>query len=643
MTPASASGSLLRALGDKSSELAANRRILERHEDLAEALLDAGRFEDAVCAAAAGAVAATVRHPRLVASERLETLLSRVAARALTPLAPRSRPKSPRRVLHVATETYEVGGHTRVLWRWIARDASRSHSLVTTAQRGPMIEGLRTAVLGSGGDVVALDPDAPFLERAQKLRDLATEFDMVVLHIHHHDVVPLLAFSEGSERPAVVLFNHADHMFWLGTSVVDVLYSCRSCPATELRGIPAERCIVGPVPVRGPDEQARRYTDDERMELRALMRHKLGWPQDALLLLTVGHAHKYTGPPGTTLLDAVRPVLEEAPEARLLMVGPTAVQDAHRAWASHSNQARCVGPISMLGPVFAAADAYLDSHPFCGTGACSEASMHGLPVMAYATNQLEAGILKSDASYGVNLAVSQSEYQQTLARIIVDPDARRELAGLSQAAVLAADSRFEATVELAYRRAIELGPVTAVERTSSSEDPIELHTLVAEVQRTIAEHRPGLDADRLIAGLELAARSRFFEGLFETFRRTGVSVRASGGFGTAFAAPPADANALGLVIDDFRRLSLIGAADRYLIAMEPAEAHAAVPMIEAALAAGSDVDVDLLVTDEPRSVRPPLSLEVVAGGDSRDEVEEPKLVSGGGVTRAVPRPLAEAA
>src|SRR5438067_2243266 len=83
-----------------------------------------------------------------------------------------------------------------------------------------VIPGVHDAVKTSGGELMALNPAAPWIERARALRELARGYDAVVLHIHHHDPVPILAFADG-DRPPVVLFNHADHMFWLGSSIVD--------------------------------------------------------------------------------------------------------------------------------------------------------------------------------------------------------------------------------------------------------------------------------------------------------------------------------------------------------------------------------------------------------------------------------------
>jgi len=84
----------------------------------------------------------------------------------------------------------------------------------------------------------------------------------------------------------------------------------------------------------------------------------------------------------------------------------------------------------------------------------------------------------------------------------------------------------------------------------------------------------------------------------------------------AFAAPPADPAPLTALIEEFRRLASVGVAERFLIALRPQDSGVAIPALEAALAAGSDVDIDVIVDAEPDRVwRPAGSLEMVFGSD----------------------------
>jgi hypothetical protein len=609
---------LLESWGDRTTQLAENRQLLLRCEMLAEQLAGAGQWEDAISAVAVGAAVATVRHPGVLGSMRLERLLAEIAGTCLAPLPSRERAVSPRRVLHVATELYGVGGHTRVLWRWIGRDAGRSHTVLTTAQHAPVVDQVRAAATASGGTVVALDPSAPWLARAQALREFAADFDVVVLHIHHHDPVPVLAFAEPQGRPPTVLFNHADHMFWLGSSIVDALYGGRVCPATEDRGIAPTRWVTGPFPISGADGQVVPGTLGvaERAELRAQLLQQLGWPPDSCLLLTVGHPHKYDGPPGTTLLDAVLPVLTELPRAHLLAIGCASSADFSRAHAQTGGRVAGIDAASGVMPFFAASDVYLESRPMGGVGTCAEAALSGLPVLTFAPSPLEGGVSVVPPQYGAHVATSADEYRELLTALIAAPDRRAELARRSRETAFEADRGFEATIERAYGTAAECGPATAAELAEPTDGNVPLHTLVEAIQSLTAPYHPNLSPERAVVALELAARSPLVRSLFATFCGSARTPELVARVPVAFAAPPADAGALTALIEEFRQLALVGVAERFVVALRPQDCAVAIPALEAALAAGSDVDVDVIVDEEPNRVqRPAGSLEVVFGSD----------------------------
>ena len=79
----------------------------------------------------------------------------------------------------------------------IEHDAGRTHSLALT-QQGPLPtpENLLQPVGASGGDFCACTGgDTDYLERARQLRQAAEQHDLIVLHTHPHDVVPLIALA----------------------------------------------------------------------------------------------------------------------------------------------------------------------------------------------------------------------------------------------------------------------------------------------------------------------------------------------------------------------------------------------------------------------------------------------------------------
>jgi len=439
----------------RTSSFAANLAVLERFETVAERFEADGNVEDAITAVELGAIVAGARHPGVHASHRMERLLERIASEHLEPLTARPAHAGAERVLHIVTETYPVGGHSRMIWRWIERDGERIHTVVTTRQRAARADGVGQAAEASGGTFVELDHRAPALERARAVRELVADADVVVVHAHPNDPVAVLALAAAGERPPVVFFNHCDHLFWLGAGIVDALYSLRPV-GTKLglrRGIAAARQLQGPAPVVGGQDGNGPAASPEpglRARARANLLRQQGWPSNTILLLSVGASYKFSGEPGSTLLDLVGPVVDANPRVRVLAIGPT--DDG--AWREANERTRgrifAMGPRTGLAPVFAAADIYLESRPGGGPGASSEAAAHGLPVLTHAASAEIAELHTTEAGYGVTLELGPEAYRATLQRWIDSPELRAETGERARAALAATDAAWTAAAEQAY-------------------------------------------------------------------------------------------------------------------------------------------------------------------------------------------------
>jgi glycosyltransferase involved in cell wall biosynthesis len=585
------------------------RGILTRYEDAAEGFARAGRVEDAVAAAQLGASMASYRHPGVLVSPRLERVLAGLGAR-LRPFAPRPAPTG--RVLHVASEVYAVGGHTRMIWRWIDRDRAHRHSLLVTGQHGDVPAGLLTAVRDAGGEAIGLTPGAPVMDRAQALRDAAAGADVVVVHAHPMDPLPALALADAPGRPPVVYFNHADHVFWLGASIADVVHCVRPVGAemAGARGIAAERCLVTSAPVSGADGNGTAAAAERERERPGVLA-QLGWPPDSVVLFSAGSLDKYRGPAGLTLLDLVDPVLRGQPRARLLVAGAVADDTWSRARARHAGRVAAVGPLPTLAPLFASADVYLESRPLGGPGVSSEAAAHGLPVLTHAGTPLEASLFCTDARYGATLVLGAGDYRRELIRLVGDPARRAELGAAAQAAIAATDAQWEASVERVYARVAELGPASVDALAPPDGAPGDRDLLVDQCLRVT---HPALDADRmatLAANVALAGRSPAVRDLFGEL--VSMAAAPERRFPLAVAVPGTDPAALRAVIAEFLTLAAAGVADQFAIGLRPDQAEAALPVLEAALG-DATLAIDVLVDAEPEALIRPDVLEVVAAG-----------------------------
>src|SRR4051794_30565435 len=123
------------SLSGDALAIAAHDAAIKRVEAVAETFAAAGSFEDAAACAQIGALIGWLNHPGRFASARLERVLR--AGAATLPAGSWAGPsaKEPKRVLHVLSEGYETGGHTRPAWRWMLQDPARRHALALTRHR----------------------------------------------------------------------------------------------------------------------------------------------------------------------------------------------------------------------------------------------------------------------------------------------------------------------------------------------------------------------------------------------------------------------------------------------------------------------------------------------------------------------------
>jgi hypothetical protein len=313
------------------------------------------------------------------ASPALERLVAAVRIAALKPHPPRCAGSragdEPTRVLHVLTRAEGIGGHTRLCWNWLRADNARQHSVALTGQGvWPVPPELERAVADIAGTLDLLDAGRPdILSRARALRALAANADLIVLHVHPYDVVPLLALGGPAERPPTVFMNHSDHSFWLGLDASDVVAHFRPSGAVlsrDRRSLAPDRSVSLPLPLAAEEKVS-----------RSAARAQLDIPERACVLLTVAASQKYDVDEGPSMVDALLPILERFPDCLLIAVGPR----QEGVWAAAARRlagrVRAVGIQHDISPYLAAADIYLDSFPTTSVTAMLEAGQHGLPLL----------------------------------------------------------------------------------------------------------------------------------------------------------------------------------------------------------------------------------------------------------------------
>ena len=324
------------------------------------------------------------------------------------------------RILHVLSEGYPVGGHTRLAWRWIERDGRRA-DVALTMQSGRIPEDLRRAAERSGGQVYDLREGFPTLTgRARALRDLMSGADVVVFHVHPFDATALAAAGLPGGRPPIIFDNHADHAFWLGLGCADVIADSRASGqllCRELRGVQDKRLGFLPLPIDPAPAALSRKAVRRDLHLRP----------SQVAALTVASAVKMSPIWGEGFDQVLGRVLSEVPDLVVFLVGP----EPAGVWSSL--RSRFPGRVFPLGvrenasSLFAGMDIYLDSFPLSSATSILEAAAAGLPPLSLSDRSGRARVFQADvpglAGTG-HLTSSESEYVATLQRLVADREAR---------------------------------------------------------------------------------------------------------------------------------------------------------------------------------------------------------------------------
>ncbi len=335
-------------------------------------------------------------------------------------LLPFAHHESRRRILHVATAVFEIGGHTRMLHHWIRKDLSSCHSIVLLNQDNEVIpQWLSEAVRDSGGTIIALPPEARICQKATWLREIAKQnVDLAIMHHFGSDIVPIVAFAV-PECPPVAILNHADHLFWMGSSVADMVINLRTAGAkyTENRRFVSCNHIL-PIPLKDPADEIPREA----------ARRILGIAENQVVLLSIGRAEKYQPSGPYDFVATANKILDQQPNAHLYVVGESITGIARHLRCAPHKHLHFIGAVEDPSLYRIAADIYLESFPFGSQTALLEAALGGLPVVPAYAPLFPLLVANDDALKDIlRNPRDEQEYINQVERLIRQPEHRATL------------------------------------------------------------------------------------------------------------------------------------------------------------------------------------------------------------------------
>ncbi len=469
-----------------------NRVRLDTLVAQAELAVNAGAFAEAVAHLATAATFACENHTGLFLDRRIESLLERVARHVNAAFAIAPRCTAPVGFLMTSIHTY--GGHSKIAWRWMQLDRDHRFQLVLTAQHQHSVPEQLTELLGSGRVTCAPASDtSDVLTRIRDARDQLAGADMLVMNTHPDDVVGATVAACLRETMRIVYIDHAFFSFSLGMPSAHAL--CCTSPAAA--AIATQERLVSPEHLVWYRNSPEWLGQDLAVDSHAL-RATLGVPEGVPLLLSSGTEHKFYPLRGMNLLDLVAPVLDQSPEAHLVLIGIWRPERLHGPlFERYARRLHLLRPVSEreLMQYIASCDIYLDSVPNHSGGAAQQAMLLGKPALAYADPQTYLAHLApqffslDDFSW---IHFSSGSYQADLAALLRETTLRRERGQFLQAQVSSRISERDniESIHASYRKARQ-APLIAQTLLNESwrvENPA-LHRVQEEIARGLAAYK----------------------------------------------------------------------------------------------------------------------------------------------------------
>lgn len=296
--------------------------------------------------------------------------------------------------MHVLTRGFNAGGHTRVVERWIKNAPYyQKHSVVILSPlKNIKLPILQNNILEKNGEFILFNENLNIFEKSSKLRTLGMHYEIIILHTHMNDSIPIVAFGTKEFKRPVLFYNHGAHLFWIGKSICDCLLELIEKDQTSiLRRNIKNRFILG-IPSEKINFQ--QLTIIEKNNLRK----KLNLPLDKKIIVTAGGENKYAKIGKEHLLPIIHKILNK--KTILIVIG---IEKNSQIWTRKN-----IFPMGVIDfsegflDYLKIADLYLDSYPMSGGTALIDAINCGVPALSLKSTILQLDYFMKTSGFCLN-------------------------------------------------------------------------------------------------------------------------------------------------------------------------------------------------------------------------------------------------
>lgn len=291
--------------------------------------------------------------------------------------------------LHVVTSVASSGGHTAVLQNLITNRArfGEQHTVVALDQDGAVPEQFLAGLPEAERSFIDLSQLSIPEKLAEALR-LASKCERMIFYPHMHDAMAALIAAIIRGHRTIYFYNHADHLYWVGSRFCDCLLEMSSdgLAFSKSQRLARDHALL-PIPLAQPDIERRSQDQAALSDFR---------------VLTIGDGYRFASTPGEyTYRCFIRSLLAKRPNFTFVIIG---FQQAEM-WGELWNHPRVIFPGRLgrqeLNQYYSGCDLYVDSFPLGGGTATLVALAAGIPALKVKHRFFEFDSLK-DASVSVS-------------------------------------------------------------------------------------------------------------------------------------------------------------------------------------------------------------------------------------------------
>lgn len=399
------------------SVLENNRRYLKTRIKTAQKLYEKGLYEDCIDYIELTAVFAWLNFSGFYKLHSLEKILIEIG-KTLKPFEKKASKTDlkEKNILHICTDIKKVGGHSALLFNWIRLDSENKHTVIAIAQDLEDVENVAFSYNEKNQAKLISLKHQPKLQKAEELKQYIAngDYDYIVLHTNPNEVIPVLALSDENIKTPVLLLNHADHTFWLGTTITDILIQIRESNISldkQRRNISDQSVL--PIPLKSPD---------------FIKNYETGNHNDQINIISTGSLYKYTPNENYNFYEEILTIAKKHSNVKINIVGV----DKSSVFAKQYQHPN-INYLGVLNPeelnqIENKMDIFLEGFPLPSFTALLQAAQKKIPFVLHYNPLSSLKLFNDDKSHGIIYPKNKQEWRNLVSDLIENFNTRKEIA-----------------------------------------------------------------------------------------------------------------------------------------------------------------------------------------------------------------------